>query len=100
RRVVVLRTFSKIYGLAGLRVGYGLAPGELVTGIAKVRRAFDITHPAHDAALASLDSPVELERRRQENAKGRVELERILRDHRLDPAVPAGADLLFRGVGG
>ena len=45
RRVVVLRTFSKIYGLAGLRVGYGLAPAEIVTGIAKVRRAFDITTP-------------------------------------------------------
>ena len=64
RRVVVLRTFSKIYGLAGLRVGYGLAPAEIVTGIAKVRRAFDITTPAQEAALASLDSPDELERRR------------------------------------
>ena len=99
RRVVVLRTFSKIYGLAGLRVGYGLAPAELVTGIAKVRRAFDITTPAQEAALASLDSPAELERRRQENAKGRVELERILRDHGLDPAGPAVANFLFAEVG-
>ena len=72
RRVVVLRTFSKIYGLAGLRVGYGLAPAEIVTGIAKVRRAFDITTPAQEAALASLDSPAELERRRLENADGRA----------------------------
>src|SRR5205814_7749506 len=85
RRVVVLRTFSKIYGLAGLRVGYGLAPAEIVTGIAKVRRAFDITTPAQEAALASLDSQAELERRRRENAAGRVELERILREHGLDP---------------
>ncbi len=38
RRVVVLRTFSKIYGLAGLRVGYGLAPAAVVTAIGKVRR--------------------------------------------------------------
>src|SRR4029078_12900834 len=45
RRAVVLRTFSKIYGLAGLRVGYGLAPAEIVTAIGKVRRAFDITTP-------------------------------------------------------
>jgi len=99
RRVVVLRTFSKIYGLAGLRVGYGLAPAELVTGIAKVRRAFDITTPAQEAALASLDSPTELERRRQENAKGRIELEQILRDHGLEPASPAVANFLFAEVG-
>ena len=45
RRVVVLRTFSKIFGLAGLRVGYGVAPAAVVTAIAKVRRAFDITLP-------------------------------------------------------
>src|SRR5205807_4094449 len=43
RRVVVMRTFSKIYGLAGLRVGYGVAPAEIVTAVSKVRRAFDIT---------------------------------------------------------
>ncbi len=42
RRVVVLRTFSKIYGLAGLRIGYALAPAAVVTAIGKVRRAFDI----------------------------------------------------------
>src|SRR5215211_8844069 len=55
RNVAVLRTFSKIYGLAGLRVGYGLAPAELVTGIGKVRRAFDINQQAQVAALASLN---------------------------------------------
>ncbi len=52
RRVVVLRTFSKIYGLAGLRIGYALAPAAVVTAIGKVRRAFDITTPAQEAALA------------------------------------------------
>jgi histidinol-phosphate aminotransferase len=98
-RAVVLRTFSKIYGLAGLRVGYGLAPAEIVTGIAKVRRAFDITTPAQAAALASLDSPAELERRRHENADGRVELERILREHGLDPVGPAVANFVFAEVG-
>jgi histidinol-phosphate aminotransferase len=99
RRVVVLRTFSKIYGLAGLRVGYGLAPAEIVTGIAKVRRAFDITTPAQEAALASLDSPAELERRRRENAEGRVELERILREHGFDLVGPAVANFVFAEVG-
>jgi len=99
RRAVVLRTFSKIYGLAGLRVGYGLAPAEIVTGIAKVRRAFDITTPAQEAALASLDSSGELARRREQNARGRLELERILREHGLDPVGPAVANFLFAEVG-
>ncbi len=99
RRVVVLRTFSKIYGLAGLRVGYALAPAAIATGIAKVRRAFDITTPALEAALASLDSPDELERRRRENLAGRTELERILCEHRLDPVGPAVANFLFAEVG-
>ena len=99
RRAVVLRTFSKIYGLAGLRVGYGLAPAELVTAIAKVRRAFDITTPAQEAALASLDSPDELARRRRENAANREQLEGILRAHALDPIGPAVGNFLFAEVG-
>ena len=99
RSVVVLRTFSKIYGLAGLRVGYGLAPAPIVTAIAKVRRAFDITTPAQEAALASLDSAQELERRRRINAEGRVQLEGILRNHGLEPVGPAVANFLFVEVG-
>jgi histidinol-phosphate aminotransferase len=99
RRVVVLRTFSKIYGLAGLRIGYGLAPAQIVTAIGKVRRAFDMTTPAQEAALASLDSADELVRRRVENAEARVELERILRAHGLDPVGPAVANFLFAEVG-
>ncbi len=99
RRAIVLRTFSKIYGLAGLRVGYGLAPAELVTAIGKVRRAFDITTPAQEAALASLDSADELARRRRENAANREQLERILRAHGLDPVGPAVGTFVFAEVG-
>jgi histidinol-phosphate aminotransferase len=99
RRVIVLRTFSKIFGLAGLRVGYGLAPAALVTAIGKTRRAFDITTPAQEAALASLDAPEELVRRRTVNATGRQELERILREHGLEPAGPAVANFVFAEVG-
>jgi histidinol-phosphate aminotransferase len=98
RRVVVLRTFSKIYGLAGLRVGYALAPADVVTAIGKVRRAFDITTPAQEAALASLDSPQELERRRRLNDEGRRELEAILREHSLEPADPAVGNFVFAEV--
>jgi histidinol-phosphate aminotransferase len=70
-----------------------------VTAIAKVRRAFDITTPAQEAALASLDSAEELERRRRINAEGRVQLEGILRDHGLEPVGPAVANFLFVEVG-
>ena len=98
RRVVVLRTFSKIYGLAGLRVGYALAPEAVVTAIGKVKRAFDVTTAAQEAALASLDAQAEVERRRQENAVGRAQLEGILVGHGLDPPGPAVANFLFAEV--
>ena len=98
-RVVVLRTFSKIYGLAGLRVGYALAPEAIVTAIGKVKRAFDVTTAAQEAALASLDAGAELARRRRVNAEGRAQLERILRQHGFDPPGPAVANFLFAEVG-
>jgi histidinol-phosphate aminotransferase len=101
-RVVVLRTFSKIFGLAGLRVGYGVAPAEVVTAIGKVRRAFDITSAAQIAALASLGAPgteSELERRRRLNAEGRPAIEEALRAHGLEPVAPAVANFVFAEVG-
>ncbi|MEP6977136.1 MAG: histidinol-phosphate transaminase [Thermoleophilia bacterium] len=99
RRVVVLRTFSKIYGLAGLRVGYGIGPAALVTALGKTRRAFDVTADAQAAALASLHAPTELERRRAVNAEGRAALEHTLREHGLEPAGPAVANFLYAEVG-
>jgi histidinol-phosphate aminotransferase len=102
RRVVVLRTFSKIFGLAGLRVGYGVGPEGVVTAIGKVRRAFDITAPAQIAAIASLRAPgaqAELERRRRFNTEGRPAIERALRDHGFDPVGPAVANFVFAEVG-
>jgi histidinol-phosphate aminotransferase len=102
RRVVVLRTFSKIFGLAGLRVGYGVAPEDVVTAIGKVRRAFDITSPAQVAALASLSAPgagSELERRRRINAEARPLVEDALREHGFEPVGPAVANFVFAEVG-
>jgi histidinol-phosphate aminotransferase len=99
RRVAVLRTFSKIYGLAGLRVGYGVAPAAVVAALSKVRRAFDITTPAQEAALASLGDDAELARRRAANAAERPKLERILRDHGFEPATPAVANFLYAELG-
>jgi histidinol-phosphate aminotransferase len=95
RRVIALRTFSKIYGLAGLRVGYGVGPAEVVTELAKVRRAFDVGVTAQVAALASLGDDVELERRRRANAEGRARIEEILREHGLEPAGPAVANFVY-----
>jgi histidinol-phosphate aminotransferase len=94
-RVLVLRTFSKIFGLAGLRVGFGIGPEHVVTAIAKVRRAFDVTSVGQEAALASLDGAKELERRRASNRQAMSLLENVLREHRLDPAGPAVANFLF-----
>ena len=99
RRVLVLRTFSKIYGLAGLRVGYGVGSAETVAEILKVRRAFDVSTPAQVAALASLDGHEELERRRALTAAGRVELVETLLRAGLSVAGPAVANFVFAEVG-
>jgi histidinol-phosphate aminotransferase len=100
RPVAVLRTFSKIYGLAGLRVGYMVAPAAVVTAVNKVKRAFDVASAAQEAALASLDGVAELEERRRLNAEGMVTLERMLRENGLDPAGPAVANFLYAETGG
>jgi histidinol-phosphate aminotransferase len=98
-RVLALRTFSKIYGLAGLRIGYGVGPAEVIAAIRKVQRAFDVTTPAQVAALASLDAPEELARRRAANRDSMLELERVLRAEGLDPLGPAAANFFFVDVG-
>jgi histidinol-phosphate aminotransferase len=53
--VVVLRTFSKVHGLAGLRVGYGLGPAELLGYCARMRNTFSVSSVAQAAALAAMD---------------------------------------------
>jgi histidinol-phosphate aminotransferase len=98
-RVLVLRTFSKIYGLAGLRIGYAVGPPDVIQALGKTRRPFDVNAQAQVAALASLDEHDELARRRQLTAEGREALERTLREHGLEPAGPAVANFLFAEVG-
>jgi histidinol-phosphate aminotransferase len=99
RNVLVLRTFSKIYGLAGLRIGYAVGPSEVVTALGKVRRAFDFNTQAQAAALASLADPAELERRRALNAAAREELRGLLEGQGWQPAQPAVANFLYCDVG-
>jgi histidinol-phosphate aminotransferase len=98
RRVVVLRTFSKIYGLAGLRVGYAVGPAGVCASLAKVRRPFDLTTPAQVAAFASIGNEAELSRRRAVNTEGLARLESLLREHGLEP-VPSVGNFLYVETG-
>lgn len=96
--VLALRTFSKIYGLAGLRVGYGVGPAAVIAAIRKVQRAFDVAAPAQEAALASLEGAAELERRRAVNREAMAELERVLRARGFSPVGPAVGNFLYVDV--
>jgi histidinol-phosphate aminotransferase len=98
-RVIVLRTFSKIYGLAGLRVGYGIASEDVVTQIGKVRRAFDVSTAAQVAALASLGDAGELVRRRAECDTARRQVVQILTRAGFDVAGPAVANFVYADTG-
>jgi histidinol-phosphate aminotransferase len=70
--LVVLRTFSKAMGLAGLRVGYALAQAELVRLLRKSREPFPVNRAAQAGALAALDDTEFYERTLQVNRAGRV----------------------------
>jgi histidinol-phosphate aminotransferase len=97
-RVAVVRTFSKIYGLAGLRVGWGVAAAGIATAVGKVRRAFDVVTPAQVAAVASLDDPAEVDRRRRSNAEQRAVVLEILERHGLTCAPPV-ANFVYADTG-
>jgi histidinol-phosphate aminotransferase len=98
-RVVVLRTFSKIYGLAGERVGYAVGPSRCIAAMAKVRRPFDLTATAQVAAVASLGDDAEIARRRAVNEQGLERLGAILREHGLEPA-PSVGNFVYVETGG
>jgi len=66
--VVVLRTFSKAHGLAGLRVGYGLGPAELLGYCARMRNTFSVSSLAQAAAAAALDDYLHIQRVVENNA--------------------------------
>jgi len=68
--VITLRTFSKIYGMGGIRCGYGFAHETLITNLMKVKLPFEVSVPAHAAALAALDDTVYVEKSIRNNAEG------------------------------
>ncbi len=70
--LVILRTFSKIYGLAGLRVGYGLTSLQVVEALDKIRQPFNVDLLAQIAAATSLSLPDRVEQRRQQVAAERA----------------------------
>ena len=74
RKVVCLRTFSKIYGLASLRVGYGCAAAELIAILQRARQPFNVNGVAVAAAVAALDDDEFVARCRRENHAGLAQL--------------------------
>jgi histidinol-phosphate aminotransferase len=99
RRLAVTRTFSKAYGLAGLRVGYLAGPPELIRLLSAVRNAFDVNAVAQAAALASLaEADAELPPRMAENVRERGLVASGLRALGLDP-LPSTANFLLVPLG-
>lgn len=76
RDVIVLRTFSKIYGLAGLRIGYGVAKPELVGMLMRVKEPFNVNTLAQAAALAALGDQEHVLKSRELNDEGKTYLYR------------------------
>ena len=94
KNLVLMRTFSKIYGLAGLRVGYGIAHPEVVSALEKIRQPFNINLPAQIAALAALDDEDHVRKTRSNNF-GELEFyERAFREMGLD-YVPSAANFVL-----
>jgi histidinol-phosphate aminotransferase len=98
RKVIGLRTFSKIHGLASLRVGYGYGSKEMAALLNRVRQPFNVNAIAQAAAIAALDDHAFLERCIRDNAAG---LERLVAGARalgLEYA-PSAANFLLVKVG-
>ena len=98
RKVVGLRTFSKIFGLASLRVGYGYGAPELVSLLQRVRQPFNVNAIAQAAAVAALGDAGFVARCRVENRAGLAQLEEGFRQLGLE-WVPSAANFLLVRVG-
>lgn len=98
RKVIGLRTFSKIFGLASLRVGYGYTSPELAGLLNRVRQPFNVNAIGQAAAVAALDDADFMARARVTNAAGLRQLESALADRGLE-IVPSVANFLLVKVG-
>lgn len=98
RKIVCLRTFSKIYGLASLRVGYGYASREMVGLLNRVRAPFNVNALAQAAATAALDDEDFLARCREGNLRGLRQLAEGFSRLQVE-YVPSEANFLLAHVG-
>ncbi len=98
RPVVVLRTFSKAHGLAGLRVGYGMGPAELMGYLARMKPAFMVSSLGEAAALAALADADHVQRSVEMNAVGAKHLTGAITEMGIR-VVPTWANFLFCDVG-
>ncbi len=99
RNVIVLRTFSKAYGLAGLRIGYGLGSPQVVNILQKARQPFNTNEVAQRAALASLDDVDHVNATVENNAKGLAFYEVAFQEMGLE-YVPSVANFILVNVRG
>jgi len=98
RKVICLRTFSKIYGLASLRVGYGYSSPELAALLNRVRQPFNVNAIAQAAAIAALDDREFAERCAKENRAGLGQLEAGFKRLWIE-YVPSVANFIMINVG-
>ena len=98
KKVICLRTFSKIYGLAALRIGFGYAAAELITILQRARQPFNVNAIASAAAIAALDDGEFVSRCRRENQAGLAQLGEGFRRLGLE-FVPGQGNFLLVKVG-
>ncbi|MGH9776986.1 MAG: histidinol-phosphate transaminase [Candidatus Acidiferrales bacterium] len=98
RHVIVLRTFSKIHGLAGLRIGYGIGHPEVVDALNRMRSPFNVSTAAQAAAMAALDDTEHVARSLEMNRRGMELLTRELSGLGLK-VVPSAANFLYVETG-
>ena len=96
--LLIMRTFSKILGLAGLRVGYGVAAPELVAALETVRQPFNINAIAQAGALAALDDPEHVRKTRLNNTEGMRFFSRGLRELGIE-FIPSAGNFVLARVG-
>jgi histidinol-phosphate aminotransferase len=96
--VILMRTFSKIYGLAGLRLGYGIAHPELVAELEKIRQPFNINAISQAGAIAALDDAAHADKTRKQVARGLKFYSRAFKKLGLE-FIPSSANFILVRVG-
>jgi len=96
--LLLMRTFSKIYGLAGLRLGYGIGHPDLIAALEKIRQPFNINSLIQAGALAALDDEEHITGTRRNNAEGLRLFENAFRELELT-FVPSAANFILVRVG-